>query len=121
MEPGAIDDGGIDQRALFHHDASFKKPLVDGVTGVVPLLHAQHGVEWTGATTVARFGADRFDETEHAGHGSRAFMRAKHISLRILRRLPLNSLSAKVIHIEPYPLMLIGTDDFTSGTCSILL
>jgi hypothetical protein len=55
------------------------------------------------------------------GHGSRAFMRAKHISLRILRRLPLNSLSTKVIHIEPYPLMLIGTDDFTSGTCSILL
>jgi hypothetical protein len=62
-----LNDGGIDQRALFHHDASFKKPLVDDVAGVVPLLHAQHGVEWIGATTVARFGADRFDETEHAG------------------------------------------------------
>lgn len=29
-EVGGLDDGGIDQRALLHHDASVTKPLVDG-------------------------------------------------------------------------------------------
>ena len=28
---GALDDSGIDQRALLHHDASVGKPLVDGI------------------------------------------------------------------------------------------
>lgn len=28
---GGLDDGGIDQRALRHHDAGLREPLVDGI------------------------------------------------------------------------------------------
>ena len=38
---GGLDDGGIDQRALLHHDASVTKPLVDGVEELAPVGAAQ--------------------------------------------------------------------------------
>ena len=66
------------------------------VAEVILLLHAvnaEHGVEWIRATTVARFGVDRFDNTEHSGPWEQSVHKGQNISLR---RLLLNSLPVKV-------------------------